>query len=67
MFELKKQVGKDFVILNLADVQLGNDEWNPEHKNRKIATYTIDTLIKRVKPDLITLSGDQGWAGQIES
>ena len=67
MFELKKECGKDFVILNLADVQLSNEDWYPGSKNYEIAIRTIDTLIKRTDPDLITLSGDQGAPGHLES
>ena len=60
---LKKQPGKDFVILNLSDPQLGDPEWAEGHKDRRILEYTITQLVERVQPDLITLSGDLAWAG----
>lgn len=67
MIKLQKTPGRDFKILNLADVQMGNNEWNKEHKNRIIFDTTLDELINRVKPDLITLSGDQAWCGDFSS
>ena len=60
---LQKSRDRDFVVLNLTDPQLNDEEWNPDHKNRKILEYTITELIRRVKPDLITISGDLAWAG----
>ena len=60
---LAKTQSKDFVILNLTDTQLSNEEWNDGHQNRKILEYTITELIRRSKPDLITISGDIAWAG----
>ncbi len=64
MIALQKNSNKDFVVLNLTDVQLGADEWAEGHLNRAIVEYTITELIKRTQPDLITLSGDLAWAGQ---
>ncbi len=58
---LEKEKGKDFVVLNLADVQLTDEQ---VIYNNGIATYAyelMDTLIEETKPDLITLSGDQGY------
>ena len=60
---LQKHHGKDFIILNLTDTQLSNEEWNEGHPNRKILEYTITELIQRTKPDFITISGDIAWAG----
>ena len=60
---LKKQPGKDFIILNLTDPQLGDPEWAEGHMNRAVIEYTVAKLIERVKPDLITISGDLAWAG----
>ena len=57
MITLKKSPDRDFLILNLTDPQLGNDEWDENHKNYKILTTTIRTLIERERPDLITVSG----------
>ena len=63
MFTLKKSTDRDFLILNLTDPQLGNEEWDENHRNFKILTTTIRTLIERERPDLITVSGDLAWAG----
>jgi len=63
MITLKKTPGKDFIILNISDPQLGNGEWEDGHKNRQILTDTLKELVARVKPDLITVSGDLAWAG----
>lgn len=60
---LKKNANKDFVILNLTDPQLGDPEWAEGHHDRKVLEYTVAQLIERVKPDLITISGDLAWAG----
>ena len=38
---LQKRQGKDFIILNLTDTQLSNEEWDEGHPNRKILEYTI--------------------------
>lgn len=62
MITLKKTPGKDFIILNFSDPQLGDDEWSPDHKNRKILTGTATEIINRVHPDLITISGDLAWS-----
>ncbi len=62
MFQFEKQNKTDFVILNLADVQLCECHWDKEDENYQnffaIADHTIRTLIDRVKPDLITMTGD---------
>lgn len=58
---IEKQPNKDFIILNLTDVQLGDGEidFNAEFVRR--ADKTIDELVKKVQPDLITVTGDQGY------
>jgi hypothetical protein len=63
MFALKKTPGKDFILLNLSDPQLGDGEWAEGHPNRAILEGTVTELCRRVKPDLITVSGDLAWAG----
>ena len=63
MFTMKKQPGKDFVLLNLSDPQLGDGEWDAGHPNRRILEETVRELVRRVSPDLITVSGDLAWAG----
>jgi len=67
MYTLIKQKNKDFIILNLADIQLGDGEWAEGHKNKEILTATVNELVARTKPDLITLSGDQSWAGNTDA
>lgn len=62
MIVLKKQPNKDFIILNITDPQLGDPEWAEGHIDRKILEYTLTELIKKTKPDLITVSGDLAWA-----
>ena len=54
-----KERGRDFVILNLADVQF-NDLFDLLGK-RNFTVNTIKRLVEEVKPDLITLTGDQVW------
>lgn len=56
---LQKTPGEDFVILNLTDIQY-NDFL--DIGRRKYTEQTIEELVSRVKPDLITLTGDQIWA-----
>ncbi len=68
MLTLNKTPGKDFIILNLTDPQLGTGEWAEDHNAQKILKYTAEELIKRVKPDLITVSGDISWgAGEFDA
>lgn len=62
MRKLNKENGKDFVILNLSDPQMGDEEWAEGHANRNIIEYTVKELVKRVQPDLITVTGDVAWA-----
>lgn len=63
MHILQKQPNKDFTVLNLTDPQLSDSEWAEGHGHRRILEYTVNELVKRVKPDLITISGDLAWAG----
>ena len=62
MITLKKKPGKDFKILNLTDTQLASDEWTEGHKNRAILEHTLTELVRKVEPDLITVTGDLAWA-----
>ena len=54
--EIKKTPGKDFVILNLADIQLSDGQLDTDAATKTFAL--IDQAIKDQNPDLITLSGD---------
>ena len=53
---LKKEKGKDFVILNLSDIHFG--DYGTKAYNSLNTTAKITTMVKSVKPDLITVSGD---------
>ena len=63
MKRLQKDAKKDFVILNLSDPQLSDNEWSEGHRARQILEYTVTELMTKVKPDLVTISGDLAWAG----
>lgn len=58
---VEKKKDKDFVILNLADVQMCDLE---DIFHRNIIHQEIDELIQQTKPDLITLTGDQTWSNE---
>lgn len=58
MIILNKSPERDFIILNLTDTHLTGNDWTEDTGHRKIVHRTITELIERVKPDLITLTGD---------
>jgi len=64
---LKKAKDRDFIVLNLSDPQLSNQEWQEGRAEGRNLTKTVTCLINKVKPDLITVSGDLAWAGHYES
>ena len=64
---LAKKPDIDFKILNITDPQLSNEEWADGHKHRAILEHTVNELVNRVKPDLITVSGDIAWGGHDRS
>ncbi len=56
---LEKEADKDFVVLNLADIQISDDEnYYPEYEYAK---EMINKLVTEQQPDLITLTGDNAW------
>ena len=57
--EIKKNPEEDFVILNLTDIQLGEE--NVFGKDGDYTKELITKLVNEKKPDLITLSGDNAW------
>ncbi len=65
MLKLYKEKERDLVILNLTDPQLDNNEWNTDAG--QILCYTVEELIRRTNPDLITVTGDLAWQSQMES
>ena len=67
MITFEKQQGKDFKVLNLTDFQLMAGELSPEHEKGRIFHHTLNTLIERTNPDLITITGDVAWAGDYDA
>ncbi len=59
---IEKKKDKDFVILNLADVQMCDLEDLGKHS--RIIHKEITYLVNEIKPDLITLTGDQTWSNE---
>ena len=57
--ELEKNPDEDFVILNLTDIQLSEDEVFADMGTR--SNNMIAQLIEEQQPDLITLTGDNAW------
>lgn len=55
---IQKEPGKDFKILNLADIQYSDVN---DIGKRSYTEETIKTLIEQEKPDLILMTGDQTW------
>lgn len=55
----QKEPGRDFIILNLTDIQM--DTAQATGPAGIFAKETIRELIGRVHPDLITVSGDNAW------
>ena len=58
---VNKKANKDFVILNLADIQICDFDAS---KDKKAIHRQIDYLVEQTKPDLITLTGDQVWSNE---
>lgn len=63
MITLTKAASAPFTVLNLTDVQLGDDDWKENRHNSDAAMRIVRDLVDRVRPDLITLSGDQAYSG----
>lgn len=57
--EIEKDPGRDFVILNIADPQLSNNETLGE-LFQQVKAQT-DQMIADLQPDLLTLTGDNAW------
>lgn len=58
---IEKKKDKDFVILNLADVQMCDLDNIP---HMSIIHDEITEIVSKIKPDLITLTGDQTWSNE---
>lgn len=67
MIKLTNNSKRDFRLLNLTDPQLKIEEWNEDNITGKVFKKTAETLIDRVSPDLITLSGDLSYADDFAS
>ena len=63
---LEKDPERDFVILNLTDIQLRLPELRQDADCVAIAEKTIRKLVKKVRPNLITVTGDQGFGDRTE-
>ncbi len=63
MQKLLKKPNQDFVILNLTDIHMDDNRLGEGSPFLEILYRTMDTLIERVKPDLITITGDLAWGG----
>ena len=64
---LQKVKNKDFIVLNLSDPQMCDNEWEDGHPYRSILEYTIDKLIQDYQPDLITVTGDLAYGAHYRS
>ncbi len=62
MIVLSKDPEKDLKILNISDPQLRDKDWVRRNRAYSIMTNTVTELISRVKPSLITVSGDISWS-----
>ncbi len=56
---LEKEEDEDFVILNLADIQVSDDD--NFYRDYAYAKSMIRQLVAEQSPDLITLTGDNAW------
>ena len=56
---MDKKPGKDFVILNVTDIQMKDRETFGRVGAQ--VKGTIDKLVEETKPDLITVTGDNAW------
>lgn len=61
--QLVMPVGRDFTVLNMTDIQF-NDIFDLFGR-RNLTVRTIEKLVEQVRPDLITLTGDQVWAMRV--
>ena len=57
--EIEKNPEEDFVVLNLADIQISDDE--NYYSEYEYAKKMINDLVADTDPDLITLTGDNAW------
>jgi hypothetical protein len=58
------KVDDDFVIMQITDIHIGHVEASVEADERAIKA--VDTLVRRIKPDLVILTGDISDNGDYE-
>lgn len=58
MTTLKKSPDRDFTVLNLGDPQVDHERWGIGLDPHNMIRITLDAILPRVKPDLITVTGD---------
>ena len=65
MNSLQKETNRDFVILNLTDTQITAEEL--QNKSNALTTVcgTTSALVEKVRPDLITVTGDLTYGGSV--
>ena len=62
---LEKQADKDFVVLNFADIQLSEWDWRMHTQGEQTAVETMKRMVAEIRPDLITLTGDQTYGEEL--
>lgn len=67
MLTLDKNLDRNFRILHLTDLHMLPNEWKEGHEVRKSVINTVNELVERVKPDLITHGGDFSAAEYADS
>ena len=67
MTVIKKNPHRDLVILNLTDLHYGADGDYDAATVDRVLRYTVSQLLNRVKPDLITVSGDLANENDLET
>lgn len=65
MFTLEKAPDHPFRILNLTDPQLSEEDWNSWKAH--LLRGTINRLVRSVRPDLITITGDISYGGHYDA
>ncbi len=63
MQTIVKKAGQELVILNLTDIHMDDSKLQPDSGFLTILHHTLDTLMQRVQPDLVTITGDLAWGG----
>ena len=67
MIKLTNDGKRNFHLLNLTDPQLRIEDWEDGSKIGSVFKKTVETLVERTTPDLITVSGDLSYADDFES